>query len=92
MRKKALIYCRVSTEEQAKEGYSLNAQENFCRKFAENNEYYIDGACMDNYPISLFNDRLDETLGFYICSSSSKITNNLIEKKLEVKQELVFEK
>jgi len=47
MRKKALIYCRVSTEEQAKEGYSLNAQENFCRKFAENNEYYIDGIYRD---------------------------------------------
>lgn len=39
--KKALIYCRVSTEEQAKEGYSLDAQEKFCRSFAENNSYSI---------------------------------------------------
>ena len=39
--KKALIYCRVSTEEQAKEGYSLDAQENFCRKFAEENGYKV---------------------------------------------------
>jgi len=39
--KKALIYCRVSTEEQAKKGYSLDAQENFCRKFAEENGYKV---------------------------------------------------
>jgi len=36
---KALIYCRVSTEEQAQEGYSLDAQERFCRRFAEDNGY-----------------------------------------------------
>jgi len=39
--KNALIYCRVSTEEQAKEGYSLDAQEKFCAKFAENDDYRI---------------------------------------------------
>lgn len=37
----ALVYCRVSTEEQAREGYSLNAQEKFCRRFAEDNGYTI---------------------------------------------------
>jgi len=39
--KKALIYCRVSTEEQAKEGYSLDAQEKFCSEFAKDNGYRI---------------------------------------------------
>jgi len=39
--KKAFIYCRVSTEEQAKEGYSLDAQEKFCSAFARNNGYKI---------------------------------------------------
>ncbi|MBU2539569.1 recombinase family protein [Patescibacteria group bacterium] len=39
--KNALIYCRVSTEEQVKEGYSLDAQEKFCAKFAENDDYRI---------------------------------------------------
>jgi len=38
---KALIYCRVSTEEQAREGYSLDAQEKFCRNFGQNNGYEI---------------------------------------------------
>ncbi len=32
---KALIYCRVSTKEQAELGYSLAVQERECRKFAE---------------------------------------------------------
>lgn len=32
---KALIYCRVSTKEQAEFGYSLASQEAACRKFAE---------------------------------------------------------
>lgn len=38
---KALIYCRVSTEEQAEHGYSLDAQEKLCRSFAENNGYTV---------------------------------------------------
>ena len=37
----ALIYCRVSTEEQAEKGYSLDAQEKFCRDFAQNNGYKV---------------------------------------------------
>lgn len=39
--KKALIYCRVSTEEQAKEGYSLDAQKKICDKFAKDNGFQI---------------------------------------------------
>ena len=38
---KALVYCRVSTEEQAREGYSLDAQEKFCRKYAEDNDFQV---------------------------------------------------
>ena len=38
--KKAVIYVRVSTEEQAKHGYSLEAQEQNCTNFASN-EYEI---------------------------------------------------
>lgn len=45
--KKALIYCRVSTEEQAREGYSLDAQEKFCRTYAENNGYKVTGVFRD---------------------------------------------
>lgn len=39
---RAIIYCRVSTKEQAEKGYSLQGQEDECRKFAENNGYEVD--------------------------------------------------
>lgn len=31
-----------------------------------NNKYYIDGGFIDNYPINLFKDNLDEVLGLYV--------------------------
>lgn len=47
MNKNALIYCRVSTEEQAREGFSLDAQERFCRSYAEQNGFRIIGTYRD---------------------------------------------
>lgn len=42
-----LIYARVSTEEQADHGYSLDAQEKFCRDFAERGGYHVVGVFRD---------------------------------------------
>ena len=42
MSKKCIIYCRVSTKEQAEKGYSLEAQRKECIKFAYNNDYEVD--------------------------------------------------
>lgn len=39
---KAIIYCRVSTKEQAEQGYSLEGQEKECRKFASDQGYEVD--------------------------------------------------
>lgn len=39
---KAIIYCRVSTKDQAEQGFSLVAQENDCKKFAYDNGYDVD--------------------------------------------------
>ena len=36
-----------------------------------NNEYYVDGGCMDNYPIGLFEETIDEVLGFYLLNNNS---------------------
>lgn len=41
MKKKVAIYIRVSTEEQAREGYSLPAQERALRDYASNNGYEV---------------------------------------------------
>jgi DNA invertase Pin-like site-specific DNA recombinase len=45
--KNALIYCRVSTEEQAKEGYSLDAQEKICNSFLKQKGYRIKNVYKD---------------------------------------------
>jgi len=42
-----LIYCRVSTEEQAEKGFSLDTQEKFCRDFAERSGYRVAGVFRD---------------------------------------------
>ena len=39
--KKAIIYCRVSTEEQASKGISIDAQERTCSKLAQEQGYQI---------------------------------------------------
>ena len=40
--KKCIIYCRVSTKEQAEKGYSLEAQQRECIKFSLNNDCEVD--------------------------------------------------
>lgn len=45
--KKAYIYARVSTEEQAEEGKSIETQEKICRKWAQDNNYIIAGVFKD---------------------------------------------
>ena len=42
-----LVYCRVSTEEQANQGFSLDTQEKLCRDFAERGGYRVAGVCRD---------------------------------------------
>jgi DNA invertase Pin-like site-specific DNA recombinase len=39
--KKAVIYCRVSTKEQAEEGNSLNSQLRLCKEYAIKNHYEV---------------------------------------------------
>lgn len=41
------------------------------------NKLYIDGGCMDNYPISLFNDRLDKVIGLYLCDDDDDVIENI---------------
>jgi site-specific DNA recombinase len=45
---RAVIYTRVSTEEQAKEGFSLDAQREKCRKYVELNEWDFVGEYKDD--------------------------------------------
>ena len=44
---KAVIYVRVSSEEQAKHGFSIDNQKKVCSEFAERNGYYVDKLFVD---------------------------------------------
>jgi len=45
--KTALIYSRVSTEEQAEEGKSIETQIKLCKKWAKDNDYQIQETYID---------------------------------------------
>lgn len=45
----ALIYCRVSSDRQAKEGHGLESQEHRCREFAKIRNYKVEGVFKDSY-------------------------------------------
>lgn len=57
--KRAAIYIRVSTEEQAEEGYSLAAQERACRMYAEVQGWHIEEVYADE-GLSAFKDRIED--------------------------------
>lgn len=58
-------------------------------KYTHNNKttLYIDGGCMDNYPIHLYDNELDKVLGLYI----SKQKENVDTTNIELYMMLVFE-
>ena len=39
------------------------------------NKLYVDGACIDNFPIHLFSDQYDQVLGIYLNDTSSVISD-----------------
>ena len=42
-----------------------------------NNKYYVDGGLTNNYPIDLFKDSLENTLGVIVCNSINKEINSI---------------
>ncbi len=45
---KAVIYCRVSSEKQKREGHGLDSQEHNCRQYAKNHDYDVVGVFKDD--------------------------------------------
>ncbi len=46
---RALLYCRVSSERQAKEGHGLDSQEHRCREYARNKGYEVETVFRDSF-------------------------------------------
>lgn len=44
--------------------------------FKYNNKYYVDGACIDNFPMKLFDDNLENTIGIRIIEDINNEINN----------------
>jgi site-specific DNA recombinase len=75
-----LIYCRVSTEEQAENGYSLDTQEKLCRNFADHNGYEVAGVFRDEGKSGTNLDRpaLQDLLGK--CTKGSTIAAVIVQE------------
>jgi NTE family protein len=53
----------------------------FCPVLYENN-MYVDGGCLDNFPISIFQDNIKETIGITILDSTDRVDINDFETYL----------
>jgi len=40
-----------------------------------NNKLYVDGGCIDNYPIAYFKENIDDVLGIYLVDSKDSVEN-----------------
>jgi site-specific DNA recombinase len=94
--KRAVIYCRVSTEEQAETGYSLQSQVEACRKYAADNGFTIagvfqddcSGTKLDRPQFTAAREALtDHTAEALIVYSSDRLTRKLAHK-LIIREEL----
>src|SRR3989344_1800458 len=45
----ALIYCRVSSDRQVKEGHGLDSQEHRCREYGKSKGYEVEEVFRDNF-------------------------------------------
>ena len=56
--------------------------------FNDKTTYYVDGGCMDNYPIHLYDDKLNQVLGLYIHKDKQ---NNINMDNIESYMMLLFD-
>lgn len=52
---------------------------------------FVDGGCIDNYPIHIFNDELENTIGIYVSTERKKSKINSIESYMANLMDLFFE-
>ncbi len=75
---KCVIYCRVSTKKQKKEGLSLEAQEDLCRSYADDNRFMVAKLFSEDESASIAERRkFNEMLGWM---RAHEIRHLLVEK------------
>ena len=75
---KAIIYCRVSTKEQAEKGYSLEGQEKDCRQFAHNQGFEVDKVFVERGESAKTQDRTQLQNLIKYCVQNKKSISALI--------------
>ena len=80
---KAVSYCRVSTDEQAREGYSLQAQEQICRAYSERQGYEVAEVFIERGQSAKTTNRPELQRLLSYCSKNQQIINALVVYKLD---------
>ncbi|MEN9921482.1 MAG: hypothetical protein RLZZ517_460 [Candidatus Parcubacteria bacterium] len=83
LRKKAVIYCRVSTKEQVDEGNSLITQEKACREYAEKNGYEVVQVYIEQGESAKTTDRTELKKMLAFCSNKKNGINAIIVYKID---------
>lgn len=80
---KAVIYCRVSTKEQAEEGNSLMTQERNCREYAKKHGFDIVQAFIEEGESAKTADRTELQNLLRFCSDKKQLTKVVIIYKID---------
>jgi DNA invertase Pin-like site-specific DNA recombinase len=81
--KNAVIYCRVSTKEQAEEGNSLNTQEKICREYAVKNGFTVSEVFVEQGESAKTSDRTELKKLFTYCSQKKNGIKAVIAYKID---------
>lgn len=81
--KKALIYCRVSTKEQVKEGNSLATQERICREYAIKHGFEVAGVFVDQGESAKTTDRPEWKNLIRFCTTKKNGVRAIIAYKID---------
>jgi site-specific DNA recombinase len=81
--KRAVIYCRVSTKEQAEEGNSLVSQERLCKEYALQNQYAVERIFIEQGESAKTIDRTELQKLLSFCSEKKNRINAVITYKID---------
>jgi DNA invertase Pin-like site-specific DNA recombinase len=82
-KKRAIIYCRVSTKEQVEEGNSLSTQEKLCREYALKNDYEIIETFIEQGESAKTTDRTELQRLLDYCRNKKNKVNAVIAYKID---------
>lgn len=83
IQRNAVIYCRVSTKEQAEEGNSLISQERNCREYAQKNRYQITQVFIEEGESAKTADRTELQKLLRVCSDKKQNIQAVIIYKID---------